>query len=239
MVEPQRQCGTAFLRTGIGLGVGPLAQAGLDEPFRLAVGARRVGSGALVSGAGRCHRRPEGFAAVGGAVIGHDPLDADALTAEPRQCATEKPDRALLFLVRQDLAVRQTRGVVDANVQCLPADAVVPIDRARPASGDAVADTGDAPELLGVEVDQLARAFALVAHDRRLLIKRRQPVQTQPAQNPANRGHRHAELAGDLRPAHPLPPQPLMSPARSPGVRCWQWCGAELRSAKPASPSAR
>ena len=34
-------------------------------------------------------------------------------------------------------------------------------------------------------------------------------VQTQPAQNPANRGHRHAEVAGDLRPAHPLPPQPL------------------------------
>src|SRR6516225_8668829 len=209
MVEPRRQCSTAFLGTGIGLGVGPFAQTGLDEPLRLAVGAGGVGSGALVSGAGRCHRRPERFASVGGAVIGHDPLDADALTAEPRQRAAEKPDRALLFLVRQDLAVSQARGVVDTNVQCLPADAVMAIDRTRLASGNAVADTGDAPELLGVEVDQLARTLALVAHDRRLLIKRRQPIQTQPAQNPANRGHRHAELASDLWPAHPLPPQPL------------------------------
>ena len=58
-------------------------------------------------------------------------------------------------------------------------------------------------------MDQLTGVFALVTHDRRLLIEHRQPVQTQSAQNPANRGHRHAELAGDLRPAHPLPPQPL------------------------------
>jgi hypothetical protein len=47
-----------------------------------------------------------------------------------------------------------------------------------------VAHTRDAPELLDVEVDQLAGAFALVAHDRRLLIEHRQPVHTQPAQNP-------------------------------------------------------
>src|SRR5215469_15778915 len=91
----------------------------------------------------------------------------------------------------------------------IEATAVMPIDRTGPASGDAVAHTRDTPELLGVEVDQLARALALVAHHRRLVIQRRQPVQAQPAQNPADRGHRHAELASDLRSAHPLPPQPL------------------------------
>src|SRR5215813_14965207 len=162
MAEPRQQCGAAFLRTGIGLGVGPLAQAGLNEPFRLAIGARRIGSGALVRGAGCRHRPPECLASVSGAVVGHDPLDADALTGEPSERAAEKADRALFFLVRQDLAVRQARGVVDANVQCLPADAVMSIDCARPASGDAVADTRDAAEFLGVEVDQLAGALALV-----------------------------------------------------------------------------
>ena len=91
MVEPRRQCSTAFLGTGIGLGVGPLPQTGLDEPLRLAVGAGGVGSGALVSGAGRCHRRPERFASVGGAVIGHDPLDADALTARHASARRRKP----------------------------------------------------------------------------------------------------------------------------------------------------
>ena len=54
-----------------------------------------------MSGADRCHRRAKGFAAVGRAVIGHDPLDADALTGEPSQGAAEKSDRALFFLVRR------------------------------------------------------------------------------------------------------------------------------------------
>jgi hypothetical protein len=35
-------------------------------------------------------------------------------------------------------------------MQGLPTDAVMPIDRARPASGDAVANARDAPEFLGI-----------------------------------------------------------------------------------------
>jgi hypothetical protein len=42
----------------------------------------------------------------------------------------------------------------------------VAVDHARAAAGDAVADAGDLAELLGVDVDQLTGALALVAHDR-------------------------------------------------------------------------
>src|SRR6266478_3909682 len=104
--------------------------------------------------AGRRHRSPKRLAAVSRAVIGHDPLDADALDCQPPERAIEKADRALLLFVRQDLAVGQARGVVDADVQRFPADAVMPVDRARPAPGDTVANALDAPKLLGVEMNQ-------------------------------------------------------------------------------------
>ena len=43
MVQPGGQCREALLRTGIGLRIGPFAQACLNEPFGLAIGTRPVG----------------------------------------------------------------------------------------------------------------------------------------------------------------------------------------------------
>jgi hypothetical protein len=45
-VQPDGQFGGAFFRGVVGSGVGPFAQAGLDEALRLAVGSGRVGLGA-------------------------------------------------------------------------------------------------------------------------------------------------------------------------------------------------
>src|SRR5438552_1845258 len=42
VVEPRHQRHAALLRTGVGAGIRPLAQAGLDKPLGLAVGARRI-----------------------------------------------------------------------------------------------------------------------------------------------------------------------------------------------------
>lgn len=44
-VQPDRQLGGAAPRVGIGLGVGPFPERGLDEAFRLAVGFGRIGPG--------------------------------------------------------------------------------------------------------------------------------------------------------------------------------------------------
>jgi hypothetical protein len=45
-VQPDGQFGGAFFRGAVRPGVGPFAQAGLDEAFCLAVGSGRVGPGA-------------------------------------------------------------------------------------------------------------------------------------------------------------------------------------------------
>ena len=102
----------------------------------------------------------EGVAAIGRAVVGHDPLDGDAEAGEPGQRPLEEGHGALLALVGQDLGVGEARGVVDADVQEVPADAAL---LAAPVAGDAVADAVDPAELLDVEVDQLAGPLALVA----------------------------------------------------------------------------
>jgi hypothetical protein len=105
MVKPRCQRGAAFLRTGIRLGIGPLAQAGLDKPLGFAVGARGVGPGAFVLEAGRSDRGAEIPAEIGRTVVGHNTFDGDALLRQPAERALEKADRAFLALVWQDLAV--------------------------------------------------------------------------------------------------------------------------------------
>src|SRR5438477_4336398 len=56
-------------------------------------------------------------------------------------------------------------------------------------------------------MDQLAGPLALVSYHRRLRVERGQLAQTEPAQDRADRGNRHAQLSRNGRSAHPLPPQ--------------------------------
>src|SRR6516165_9676675 len=100
MIEPQRQGGATLLRGRVGPGIGPLAQAGLDKPLGLAVGAWRVRPGALVLEPGGRQRRPESPAQIGRTVVGHNPFDGHAPSRKPAQRALEKADRAVLALVR-------------------------------------------------------------------------------------------------------------------------------------------
>ena len=67
----------------------------------------------------------------------------------------QEGDGALLALVGQDLGEGDARGVVEADVDELPAGAAA---LAGALAGDAVADLLEAAELLDVEVDQLAGA---------------------------------------------------------------------------------
>ena len=149
------------------------------------------------------------MAAVGTAVVGHDPLDGDAVAREPGQCALEEGDRAGLAFVRQDLGVGESRGVIAGDVQVFSANAAVAVDHAGAPAGDTVADTGDAAELLGVDVDQLAWLLALVAPDRGGRIELLEAAQTQAAQDRADGRERQAEAAGDRGRAQPPPPQRL------------------------------
>ena len=89
------------------------AQAGLDEAFDLAVGARRLGSGALVLNAVPDQQVAEGVAPVGRAVVGRDTLDRRTAPGEPIDRAAGEGDRAFLALIGQQPGVGEPRGVID------------------------------------------------------------------------------------------------------------------------------
>src|SRR5436190_8020692 len=192
--------------------VGPAAEHRADEALGLAVGLGPVGPRAQVpdpqDAAGeRMDRRD-----VGRSVVGHDALDPDAVAAEEANGAAEERDSGLGLLVAQDLDVGQARCVVDGDVHVFPADesAVAAGEVAlawtalkRPVAVDAVpgATGGDPAELLDIDVDQLARALALVA------VRGLEPQPAELAhpdllQETGDGRLRHPQHLGDLRACH-------------------------------------
>jgi hypothetical protein len=79
----------------------------------------------------------------------------------------------------------------------LPADAAA-VALAGAVAGDAVPDPIKAAELFDVDMDHLARRFALVADDRHGRLQILDPAQAQTLQNPADRSRADAGLLGDL-----------------------------------------
>jgi hypothetical protein len=138
-------------------------------------GARRVGPGAQVPDAGAGTGGAQVVTAIGVAVVGHHALDQDALALEPAQRADQEAGDRLALLVRQDLDVRQARGIVYSDVDELPARAVRAV---AAVAGDPVADAAEAGELLDIEVDEFAGACAAVTPRRlaRLECRRRWPA---------------------------------------------------------------
>ena len=126
VAEPTGQVGGPGRRAAIWQGVGPLAQQGLDEAFGLAVGLGRVRPGAEVAQA----EHPAGLAKeardVARAVVGHHALDPNAETLEPAQRPDEEAGDRPALLVRQDLDVGEPGGIVDRDVDELPACAPGP-----------------------------------------------------------------------------------------------------------------
>ena len=78
----------------------------------------------------------------------------------------QEGDCTLLALIDQDLHERDPRGIVDADMDELPTDAVVTVDRAGISPGDAVAHRADPAELFDIEMDELAWLLAFIAPDR-------------------------------------------------------------------------
>jgi hypothetical protein len=178
----------------------------IREALGLAVGARRVGPGAQVAEPGIGAGAAEVVRTVGRAVVGHDPLDGDAVAAEPAERPVEEGDGAGLALVGENLAVGEPCGIVDRDVQDFPAAMA-----AGPGAiaGDAVADAVDPAELLGVDVEQLAGAGALVADHGRPGLERGEAAEAEAAQRQADGRTGPLQPARDLRPGQALAAQPL------------------------------
>ncbi len=73
--------GSSVVAGAIRTGIGPLAGDGLDEAFGLAVGLRAIGFGEEMLEAEFVAGGGEELGAIGGATIGEDLLDFDAVSA--------------------------------------------------------------------------------------------------------------------------------------------------------------
>jgi hypothetical protein len=101
-----------------------------------------------VAPSGGCDGGAEVGAAIGRSVVAHAALGDDAEAGEPGH-------GALLALVGRQFSLGEARGIVDGDVQVLPAGAAV-ADHAAAMAGDAMTVPVDAAELPGVDVDRFA-----------------------------------------------------------------------------------
>src|SRR6476620_177378 len=100
-VEPDGQLFGSAIGGWVSLGVGPLAERGLDEAFGLAVGPWGVGPGPDVPKAEAVTNVAEGRRAVAGAVVGHHPRKGDAKAGVVGDSGREEGNGAPLLLVGQ------------------------------------------------------------------------------------------------------------------------------------------
>jgi hypothetical protein len=110
-VKPERELVGAMIGGWVGLGVGPLAQACLNEALGLSVGLGGVRPGAQMLDFEPAQRLGVAAGAQAGAVVGHDAVDLDAEASKEAQGIEEEAQAGASFFVRQDLRVGDARMV--------------------------------------------------------------------------------------------------------------------------------
>jgi hypothetical protein len=110
------------------------------------------------------------------------------------------------FLVWLDLAESDARSIVDANMDELPAGASATA-LAFAVASDAVTGTVEAPEFLGVDVDQSTGTGIFITARRLGRFEVLHAAQTGAFQHPADGRRRHAGAHGDVLSGQPLTTQ--------------------------------
>ena len=80
VMEIEREESGAVITGGVGASISPLTGEGLDEAFGLAVGLRAIGFGEEMFEAEFVAGGGEEFGSIGGAAIGEELLDGDAVS---------------------------------------------------------------------------------------------------------------------------------------------------------------
>src|SRR5207249_5481168 len=185
----------ALLRVEVMANVGPLAQSGLDEAFRLAVGAGSVRTGEAVLDAELEAGGAEVSRAIAGAVVGEQAADGDAVLGIEGDGGAQEGDGGFGLLVGQHAGEGEAGVIVDGDVQSLPAGEL------RAATTTAIATNGDlliASQALDVEMEQIAGSGILVAYDRRSGMQMTPAVQLSAPEDATDGGGAEAGSLGDL-----------------------------------------
>jgi len=175
--------------------VGPFAQGGLDEAFRLAVGAGSVGTGEAVLDAELEASGAELSGTIAGAVVGEQAADGDTVLGVEGNRVAQKGDGGFALLVGEHAGKGESGMIVDGDVQSLPAGEL------RAAATTTIATNGDlliAGHALDVEMQQIAGSGMLVAHDRRRGMQMTPAVQLSALQDATDGGGAEAGGLGDV-----------------------------------------
>src|SRR5688500_18536606 len=192
--QPSRQVTSARCAAAIKPTVGPLSKHRLDEPLGLAVGARRIGTGAVMAQR-RLHAcAPEAVGAIAGAVVCEQRADRNSLQFEPAASTFHKGRAARPLFIGQDLGVSDLGVVVNRDVNKLPAGSIA---LPEAASRDSMAGTVEAGELLRVEVQKLSCLPTLVTIGRTGRLQARLRSQAVARQHRADSGPSHTKRLGD------------------------------------------
>jgi hypothetical protein len=126
-------------------GIGPLSGDGLDEAFGLAVGLRAIGFGEEMYEAEFAAGGGEEFGARGGAAIGEELLDGDAVSAIEAEGLVQSVEDALGAFVREETSEGEAGVVVDGDVETFDAGAWVAMSAVTSSADPRL---GEAAELL-------------------------------------------------------------------------------------------
>lgn len=195
--------------------VRPLPLQRLVERFSFAVGLGPVGLRTVASDGERVGRRDEGpGATVVQGIVREDALDRDAGQGERLDGPQEEASGGRPGLVREGLRIGKAAVVVHGDMHEVMATfgpgPMTPRAALGEARIEALASTlGDAPELLHIQVHQLARPFTLVADDGTgRAIKAGKDGKPVTPQDTVDRRRSHPEFVGDaMGPSAQLTPQ--------------------------------
>jgi hypothetical protein len=164
VMKIKREEGSAVVAGVIRAGVGPLAGDSLDEALGLAVGLRAIGFGEEVTEAELLAGGGEELGAIGGAAIGEDALDFDAVSGVAADGLVESREDAGSLFVGQESGEGEAGMIVDGDVEALDAGARIAHGAI---TGGPDARAREAAQLLDVEVEKVAGSVAFVAEDGR------------------------------------------------------------------------
>src|SRR4029453_16295400 len=159
--DVSEQCPRAVPAGRVGEAGGPTPVQRLHEGLRLPVRLRPSRARVAASEAELEAGLAPGARAVTVAVVGEDALDDDSPPAIPSDGPTQEGQALTRPLAREQLRVGKARVVVDRHLQVLPAGRTASLADVVPEH--TLAERPEAAELLDVDVQELARALALVA----------------------------------------------------------------------------
>ena len=203
VVKPGKKMLMALLRVLIRAGVSPFAKSSLDKSFGFTVGARGVGTGEVMAQAELNYSRVKSVGAIAVTVVGEQATNGDAQGGVVSNRGAQEGDSASGGEVGQDLSEGNTGVIIDSDMDVFPSAVMF----ATAASIGTRNNAGEASQLLNIEVEQIARRSMLIANQRYSRLQIAPAVQTQAAENAADRSTAQASGLSNVEAGEALAPQ--------------------------------